>query len=161
MLAGAIPTASGLARHRSIDVPEVSGALTLIMDRLAALDTATWVHCCAAGAPITLLQRAGAAAVLVDLDRLTPADWDGIGAGLEAGLRLGLGAAPTDRVLSGDEIAERSLRALRGLELAPEISSTTVLTPACGLAGSSVEAGVRTLRSLRTAAGIVGEQLHA
>lgn len=161
VLEGAIPTASGLGRHRVLDLPEVSGALSVIMERLADLETPVWVHCCAPGAPIALLQQAGAAGVLVDLDQLSAADWDTIGAGLEAGLRLGLGALPTDRALSTDEVADRALRSLRALDLAPEITTTTILTPACGLADRSVDDAVRALRTLRTAAAIVEDQLRS
>ena len=160
VMAGAIPTASGWARHRSIDVPEISGTLSVIMDRLSELEVATWVHCCAAGAPISLLHQAGAAGVFVDLDRLAAADWDVLGAGLEDGLRLGLGVVPTDQSLTADQIADRALRALRVLDLPPDITTTTVLTPACGLAGASVDQAVRMLRNLRIAAGIVTEGLQ-
>ena len=161
VLGGGIPTASQLGRHRSVDIPEVSASLSTIMDRLTEIGVATWVHCCAVGSPISLLQQAGAAGVFVDLDRLASADWDILGAGLESGLRLGLGVAPSDQSLTADQIADRALRPLRVLDLPPDITTTTVLTPACGLAGASVDGAVRVLRSLRIAAGIVTEGLYA
>lgn len=165
VLAGAIPTASGLGRHRSIDIPEISAGLSVITDRLAGLDTATWVHCCAADAPIALLRGAGAAAVLVDIDQLSSADRDLAGEAMEQGLRLGLGVAPTadlsslDQVPSPDRLAERALAVLRSMDLGPEITTGTVLTPACGLAGASVDAAVRTCKNLRIAAGIVADEV--
>ena len=49
---------------------------------------------------------------------------------------------------------------IRRLELPPELSTHTVITPACGLAGFSRTAAVNALRTIRTAAGIVGEGLY-
>ena len=97
--------------------------------------------------------------MLVDLDRLAAPDWDAIGPALEDGLCLGLGALPTGRVLTADQVADRVLRSLRALDLAPELTTQTVITPACGLAGVAVEQAVQALRTLRTAAGIVTDQL--
>ena len=159
VLAGAIPTASGFSRHRSVDIPEASGSISAIAEGLGGAGVETWVHCCAAKPPVELLHRAGAAAVLVDLDRLRPADWDVIGPAIEAGLVIGLGVVPSGRAPTADLIADRVVSALRPLDLAPEITTRTVITPACGLAGSSVDAAVQVLRTLRTAADIVTDQL--
>jgi hypothetical protein len=159
VLAGGIKTASGLARHRSIDVPEVSGTLTAMRERLETGGAETWLHCCAPLPPIELLHGAGIVAVLVDAEQLRSAEWDALGPAMEAGLRLGLGILPTGAIRSADELANRTLRLLRPLDLPPEITTRTVLTPACGLGGGTVEHGVRVLRALRTAAGIVTDQL--
>lgn len=160
VLAGTVPTASGFSRHRVIDLPEVSGAVTGIIERLAAAgDVAVVVHCCASGAPVELLFRAGVRGVSLDLDLLTTPEWDAIGAGMSEGLWLGLGALPTGRALSPDQIAARVLRPLRTLGLEPDVSSRLVLTPSCGLASASQDQAVRAIRSLRTAADIVTDQL--
>ncbi len=74
---------------------------------------------------------------------------------------LGAGASPTDRAASPDEVAARVLRPLRALGLEPEVSSRTVITPACGLAGLRPDAAVRALRTVRTAAEIVTDQIAA
>jgi methionine synthase II (cobalamin-independent) len=158
VMTGAVPTASGFSRHRVVDLPELSGAVEHVVDRLAG--TPVVVHCCAAGLPVDLLRRAGVAGVSLDLDQLVRADWDALGAGLEQGLDLWLGALPTDRVLGADEVARRTLAALRALGLDPGLlTSRLVLTPACGLAGAAVGGAVEALRTVRTAAGIVTEQL--
>lgn len=160
VLAGGVPTASGFSRHRVVDLPEVSGAISGIVERMAATsETPVAVHCCAAGVPVELLRRAGVRAVSLDLGLLTTKDWDAIGAGMSEGMWLGLGALPTDAKLSADQIARRVLGQVRTLGLDPEVSSRLVLTPSCGLASSSSAAAVRALRSLRTVAGIVTEQL--
>jgi hypothetical protein len=157
-MTGGVPTASGFSRHRVVDLPELSGAVEHVVSRLAG--TPVVVHCCAAGAPVELLRGAGVAGVSLDLDQLVPADWDALGNGFEQGLDLWLGALPTDRSLSADEVARRALDPLRQLGLEPGLlTSRLVLTPACGLAGATVGGAVASLRAVRTAAGIITEQL--
>lgn len=158
VMTGAVPTASGFSRHRVVDLPELSGAVEQLVSRLAG--TPVVVHCCAAGAPVDLLRRAGVAGVSLDLDQLVLTDWDALGSGMEQGLDLWLGALPTDRALSADEVARRTLRPLRQLGLEPGLlTSRLVLTSTCGLAGSTTGGAVQALRTVRTAAGIVTDQL--
>lgn len=165
VLGGGVPTASGFSRHRVVDIPEVSGGFTQIVDRLAATAEApVVVHCCAADAPIGLLHRAGVRGVSVDLDLMSTKAWDEIGAGMSEGLWLGLGAlpagpAPTSPALTADWVARRVLRPLRGLGLDPELAAQLVLTPSCGLASATGAQAVTAMRTLRTAAGIVTDQL--
>jgi len=157
VLGGAIATASGLLRHRAVEVSEVSGAIIHVVDRLAP--TPVVVHCCAAGVPVELLRPAGVTGVLVDIDRLSSADWDEVGASLEAGVWIGMGALPTDQALSPDQVARRVLLPLRDLGLEPPVAARVAITPACGLASSPRGAAVRALQTLRSAARIVDEQL--
>ncbi|WP_375425220.1 hypothetical protein [uncultured Friedmanniella sp.] len=158
VLAGSVPTASGFSRHRVVDLPEASGAYRQLVDRLGSVPLA--VHCCAAGTPVALLHQAGVRALALDLDQLTTGDWDVLGAALEAGLVLGLGALPTDRAWSADQVAQRALVPLRALGLDPALlTGRLVLTPACGLAGQTAAAAVQSLRTVRQAAAILTEQL--
>jgi methionine synthase II (cobalamin-independent) len=158
VLAGSIPNASGLLRHRAIEANEVSGAMAYTVHRLAPTPVA--VHCCAAGPPIELLRFAGVSGVLLDIDQLTDAEWDVAGASLEAGLWIGMGALPTDRMLTPDQLARRVLGRLRDLNLEPiQLAERTVISPACGLASATRDGAVQALRALRTAAQIVTEQL--
>ena len=160
VLAGSVPTASGFSRHRSVEVPEVSAALSQLVERLRATGGSdVLVHCCAADPPIELFYDAGSRGVLVDLDRLGRTEWDAIGAALEAGREVGLGAWPTDRTLTADEVARRVLSALRDLGMDPSRSSQLISTPACGLASATQAEAVGALRALRTAADIVIDQL--
>jgi len=163
VLAGAVPTASGFSRHRTVDRPEVAAAVAGVVQRLAAggLDVPVAVHSCAAGVPISLLHAAGVRAVSVDLDQLTAADVDALGTAMEGGLWLGAGALPADRLLPPQEVAARVLRPLRALGVEPSVSSRTVVTPACGLAGRTPAAAVAALRTVRQAAEIATEQLAA
>jgi methionine synthase II (cobalamin-independent) len=160
VLAGSIATASGLSRHSAIEVSEVSGAISHTVHRLAPTPIA--VHCCAIAPPIELIRSAGVSGVLVDVDKLSGADWDAVGPSLEAGLWVGLGALPTDGALGPDQLSRRVLRRLRDLNLDPELlAAQIVITPACGLASATRDGAVRALRTLRTAAQIVTEQLAA
>jgi methionine synthase II (cobalamin-independent) len=157
VLGGTLATASGLSRHRPIEPSEASGGLRYVVERLSP--TPVVVHCCAAGPPVELLGTAGIAGVLVDIDQLSGADWDAVGASLEAGVWIGMGALPTDHRLGPDEVARRVLGPLRDLGLDPSVAARIVITPACGLASASRAGAVRALRTLRFAADIVTEQL--
>lgn len=162
VLAGGIATASGLSRHRAIDVPEVSTAYTRLVERLGK--TPVIVHSCAPELPIGLLAKAGAAGVAVDLGLLGTRDWDALGAAMEQGLWLFAGALPTADPAAvqpnPDQVAAATLGPIRRLGLAPEISAHTVITPACGLAGFSRAGGLRALRTMRSAASIVAEGIY-
>jgi len=48
---------------------------------------------------------------------------------------------------------------LRDLGLEPPVAARIVITPACGLASTSRDDAIRALRTLRSAAKIVTEQL--
>jgi methionine synthase II (cobalamin-independent) len=162
VIAGAIANASGLGRHRAVEPNEVSGVIIQTRERLAPTPVA--VHCCAADPPIELLRLAGVTGVLVDIDQLSSADWDAVGASLEAGAWIGLGALPTDRTsafrqLGPDQVARRVLGPLHDLGLEPPVAARIVITPACGLASATRDGAIRALRTVRSAAQIVTEQL--
>jgi methionine synthase II (cobalamin-independent) len=75
-----------------------------------------------------------------------------------------MGALPTDRTptsdqLSPDQVARRVLGPLRDLGLEPPVAASIMITPACGLASATREGAVAALRTLRSAAQIVTEQL--
>jgi methionine synthase II (cobalamin-independent) len=159
VLAGSVSTASGFSRHRSVEVPEVSTALSQLVERLRIMESGVVVHCCAADPPVDLLRGAGTRGGLFDLDQLGRSEWDAIGPALEAGWELGLGAAPTHRALTPDQLARRVLPALRDLGVEPAQSDQLILTPACGLASVTRAEALGILRALRSAADIVTEQL--
>ena len=75
-------------------------------------------------------------------------------------MEVGLGARPTDRALTADQLARRVLPALRDLAWIRTRIGQLLLTPACGLASATLTRGaVAALRALRSAADIVSEQL--
>jgi methionine synthase II (cobalamin-independent) len=109
---------------------------------------------------LALLQTAGVSGVLLDVDQLDSGTWDSVGAALEAGLEIGLGALPpTGPERTPDQVARRVMTVLRDLGVEPTRSGQLILTPACGLAGATGADAVAALRTVRTAAGIVTEQL--
>jgi methionine synthase II (cobalamin-independent) len=137
VLAGAVPTASGFHRHRSVDPPGAAPALEWVLSAASSAGAETVVHCCASDVPFDLLDRVGAPGLGVDLDRLDAHGYDGFAEALEADRRVFLGVVPTFRpspLPSTTSVVARVERLLDmvGLEPTPGL----VLAPACGLAGA-------------------------
>ncbi len=157
VLAGAVPTASGFHRHRSVDAPKAAPALEWIIEAVRAAGAEPVVHCCAADVPFDLLTRAGAPGLSVDLARLRPEGYDEVAAALEAGRRVLLGVVPSTRPAaepderSVTERVERFLDML-GLEPLPNLG----LSPACGLAGADPAWARRALTLCQAAARNLG-----
>lgn len=157
VLAGRVPTASGLHRHRTVEPREASEALTLVLDAARTAGAVPLVHCCDAEAPVGLLAGAGAAGVSVDLQALHASAYDDLARLLEDGAPVLLGVTPardpeplptpaaSER--SATERAERLLDML-GLEPTPGL----VLTPGCGMAGASSGWARRAVRDCLAAA---------
>ncbi|MXG88190.1 methionine synthase [Nocardioides flavescens] len=156
VLAGTVPTASGYDRHRTVEPPEASQALTWVLEAVVAAGAEPWVHSCAPGTPLDLLRGAGARGLAVDHAQLTARDHDELATALEAGESVVLGVLPgTDPAAVPDDsqVAEGVLRWLDMLGLDPaEVGDQLVLSPACGLAGASPAWAQRALTLLRTAA---------
>ncbi|HET6296662.1 MAG TPA: methionine synthase vitamin-B12 independent [Kribbella sp.] len=158
VLAGAVPTASGWSKHRSVDGPGAVELLNRVVE--AASPARTVVHCCAARPPIEVFTKAGAGGVAVDVSLLTEAAWEQIALAVEAGTTLYAGVVPTTGpVPRPEQAAELLVRRWRELGLDPERLKQVVLTPACGLAGatSAVDAKSR-LDVLRSTAEEVAEK---
>jgi methionine synthase II (cobalamin-independent) len=139
VLAGAVPTASGFHRHRSVDAPGASPALEWVFAAVTESGATPVAHCCAADVPVRLLTGAGAAGVSVDLDVLPVPAYDDLAGLLEEGRPVHLGIVPSTvpaRVPTEGELTERVLRWLDMLGLDPGTAAGLVLTPACGLAGA-------------------------
>jgi methionine synthase II (cobalamin-independent) len=156
VLAGAVPTASGFSRHRTVHPPAASEALEWVFAAIAGAGAVPVAHCCAADVPIGLLRGAGAQGISVDLATLGAAGYDDLGAALDAGDRVLLGVVPaTDppRVPSETQVVERVLRLLDmlGFDL-DEVAGRLVLTPACGLAGATTSYAREALALVRASA---------
>lgn len=155
VLAGRVPTASGLHRHRSVDLPEASGTLESLLGAARDAGATTVVHCCAPDAPVALLAGAGADGVSVDLDVLDVASYDLLAELLEAGRPVHLGVVPgtdPDPWPSESATTDKVLRLLDMLGLEPGATPSLVVTPACGLAGASPAWAREALRLVRTVA---------
>ncbi len=154
VLAGAVPTASGWGKHRSVDGP---GAVELLS--LVTTAAPTVVHCCAARPPIEVFTKAGAGGVAVDLSLLTEPGWEQVAVAAEAGKTLYAGVVPTTGPLPNPErAADPLVRRWRELGLDPELLKKVVMTPGCGLAASpSPSDARRRLELLRRTAEVVAE----
>ncbi|HEX5542435.1 MAG TPA: methionine synthase, partial [Micromonospora sp.] len=118
------------------------------------------VHCCAADVPLELIRSAGAAAVALDLDLVE--HLDPLGEALDAGLGLLAGAAPASPPLNGRapssaHVADRVRQLWRRLGFPDDrLAEQVVVTPACGLAGATLEYA----RAVLTACRDAGRRLH-
>ena len=156
VLAGQVPTASGLHRHRSVDRPEASALLEQVFAAVTAAGAVPVAHCCAADVPVDLLVGAGARGVSVDLAVLGAAAYDDVATLLEKGAPVLLGVVPSaDPATPPGEraLTDRVLRFLDMLGFDPgAVTDTLVVTPACGLAGATPAYARRALRQTRALA---------
>jgi methionine synthase II (cobalamin-independent) len=156
VLAGAVPTASGFGRHRTVHPPEASEVLGWVLGAARDAGAEPWVHCCAPDAPLALARGAGAVGLAVDLSLVGAAGHDVLAEALEAGESVALGVVPgTD---PGSPPAEKDVvgavqRWLELVGLDPEaIVEQLVLSPACGLAGATPAWVRRSISLVRGAA---------
>lgn len=155
VLGGRVPTASGLHRHRSVDLPEASALLEQVLASARDAGATTVVHCCDGDAPVGLLTGAGADGVSVDLAVLEAASYDHLAELLEAGRPVHLGVVPgtdPDPWPAETPTTEKVLRLLDMLGLEPSTVPSLVVTPACGLAGASPAWAREALRLVRAVA---------
>jgi hypothetical protein len=138
VLAGEVPTESGLGAYRVIDAPDAATALRTVVETVGVPVVA---HCCAPAVPLQVFRDSRAAAVALDLSLLK--DLDPLGEAIEAGLGLFAGAAPTrppsdGRALTGKQVAERVTKLWTRLGFpAARLPEQVIVTPACGLAGAT------------------------
>jgi methionine synthase II (cobalamin-independent) len=158
VLAGAIPTASGFSRHRSVDAPEAATALGWVVERVRGESVDPKVrddgvdgddrqtseivlHCCAEDLPWQVLTEVDLDAVSFDLGLLDKTDLDAMGDWLDRGRHAWPGVVPTaepERWPTGADLTRKVLTwwADLGYRETERLPPTTV-TPACGLAGAS------------------------
>jgi methionine synthase II (cobalamin-independent) len=137
VLAGAIPTASGYGRHRSVDLPEASRLLELLATAITDAGARPVVHCCASDVPVGLLAGAGFAAISFDLGLATPGDtW---AAAFDEGIDLWPGAIPSAGPLpTATEVRRRIDHWFGALGFDDAAyGDRTAITPSCGLVGLS------------------------
>jgi hypothetical protein len=135
VLAGRVPTESGLGAYRAVDGPDAAGALRTIVE---AVGVPVVIHSCAPAVPLGVLRDAGAAAVSLDLSLLK--DLDPLGEAIEAGIGLFAGVVPSAGSAPPD--AKRAAERVRTLWQrlgfpAARLAQQVVVTPTCGLAGTS------------------------
>jgi methionine synthase II (cobalamin-independent) len=160
VLAGRVPTASGLRRHRTVEPHGASETLGWVLAAVAAAGAESVVHCCAAEPPVALLLGAGAGAVSLDLDQLGAADLDAVAQAWEDGHGVHLGVVPTrepEAPTDDRQLTERVLRTLDLLGLGPaDVAERLVITPSCGLADAGERWARRAHQLARTVASNLG-----
>jgi hypothetical protein len=164
VLAGAVPTASGLNRVGAVDVSVTRDGLRAVLEATTAFGV---VHCCAPDAPLRLMKDAGAQAVSFDLGQLKRGDEDGLAELAEAGIGLLAGAVATGPGGSGAasaaarQTAERVIELWHRMGIPPAgLADQVVVTPACGLAGLSPAAARAALARCREAARLGPEMIE-
>ena len=139
VLAGRVPTESGLRTLRSVAAPTVAATLREIVE---SVGVPVVIHCCAANPPLRLFRDAGAVAVSVDLGLVGSATQaqDELGDLVDAGLGLFAGVVPTTgaRLPSAATAADAVTGLWRRLGFPPDrAAAQVVVTPTCGLAGAT------------------------
>lgn len=186
VLAGSVPSASGLRAIRPVGDDEAAGVLRQV---ISAAGSPAFVHCDSPHNPFSIEKGSGVAAVSADLSRLGRAAEDQIGEAVEAGLGLFAGAVPVGAPASGGGLpaagAAAAGRAGRGAgqagrpadparlaaqdvaELwrrlgfpAGEATAAVVITPGGGLAGVSPGRAREALARCREAARILPELIE-
>ncbi|MEV6349384.1 methionine synthase [Actinoplanes sp. NPDC051851] len=157
VLAGRVPTESGLGAYKPVDTPDAAARLRTVVEASGA---PVVVHCCAPAVPLQVVRDSGAAAVAFDLSLLK--DLDPVGEAIEAGLGLFVGAAPTLAAAGtrpdSKQIAERVRTLWTRLGFpAARLPRQVVVTPACGLAGSSPAYARKLLKACAEAARRIAE----
>ncbi|WP_433267514.1 methionine synthase [Micromonospora vinacea] len=152
VLAGRVPTESGLGAYRAVESVDAAALLRTVVE---AVGVPTLVHCCAPDVPLELIRSTGAVAVALDLDLVTKLD--PLGEALDAGLGLLAGAAPTRPPSAGGaptsaQIADRVRQVWDRLGFPRrQLAEQVVITPACGLAGATPEYARAVLAACREA----------
>lgn len=152
VLAGHVPTESGLSVYRAVEAVDAATALRTVV---SAVGVPVVVHSCAPDVPLQVVRDSTAAAVSLDMSLVT--DLDPLGETIEAGLGVFAGVVPTRpvsaRPLDAKAIAERMTTLWRqrlGFS-ADLLARQVVLTPACGLAGAAPAYVRSVLTALREA----------
>lgn len=155
VLAGSVPTASGLSRVRAVDAGVATGTIRQL---LAAAGELAVVSCVSPEPPFSVVRKTGASAITLDLNSLRREQEDEIGEVVEAGLGLLLAAIPVGPVVltgpsgrgapggvagaAGPDWPRRTAASVAGLwrriGLPPDrIAGQVVITPSGALAGVS------------------------
>jgi hypothetical protein len=91
VLAGTVPSASGLNRVRTIENDDAESGLRAVLSAVLAPGL---VHCCAASVPLGIIRGAGAHAAGIDLGQLRQGEEEMLAEAVEGGLGIFLGAVP-------------------------------------------------------------------
>jgi methionine synthase II (cobalamin-independent) len=165
VLAGTVPTASGLNRIPAVDPTVAVAALRTVLEAAKAFAI---VHCCAPSIPFHIVRDCGAGGIGFDLSLLRRDEEDGLAETVESGLGILAGVMKTSvkRDLPPGSAAPRDAAAAvielwRRIGLPDRtLAEQVVITPACGLAGESPAGARDALARCREAARILPELIE-
>ncbi len=179
VLAGSLPTASGLRRVPEVDETVVADGLRTVLDTVGAPAV---IHCCAPEIPFNSLTKSSAASVYLkglsfDLSQFRRRDEDAFGEAVESGFGMFIGAVPAmpqasvtavgrlSDAPSPDRLARETATAVIKLWSrlgfpAGTLSEQVVITPACGLAGASEGYARAALERCQAAAKFIPELIE-
>lgn len=157
VLAGALPTPSGLGTVSAVGAPEARDLLARVISvGAAASGQPVIVHCCATRPPVTLFREAGAGAIALDatlLDGAPTALADEIGEAWDAGVAFLLGLVPSLDPASPPTLADIAGPALRLVDRLgfprAMLAQRALPTTTCGLAGATSTWAKRALALVR------------
>jgi methionine synthase II (cobalamin-independent) len=160
VLAGDVPTASGLRRYAAVEPGPAADALATVFGATASYAI---VHCCAAAPPFGIIRRSGAHAIYLDLNLLGRAEEDAFAEAVDAGAGVFAGVIQPmdDQLPAPADLARRVTRLWHRLGLPlPGAAGQVVIAPACGLAGASPERVTSVLAACREAGRILPEMIE-
>ena len=164
VLAGAVPSASGLNRIAEVEGATAAAGLRTILTGAGVFSI---VHCCAPAAPLTVIAAAAAGAVSLDLSLLRRDEEDGLAEVVEAGLGVLAGATgtgtgrPPGRPPAPRDVAQRVRELWHRIGQPPAAATASVvITPSCGLAGTTPAGARQILARCREAARILPELIE-
>lgn len=170
VLAGSVPTASGLRRVAAVDELAAADALRMI-GTSGSVPYA--VHCCARRVPFGVITSSRATAASFDLASLGQDQHDAVGELAEAGVGVMAGAFPAlppagqghQAATPANDAARNAADAIialwRRIGLRPAaLTEQIVVTPACGLAGAGPGRARAVLAQCRAAARMIPELIE-
>lgn len=135
VLTAGVPTASGWGRHRAVQVAEADRSLRMLSDVAHDFGGKAILHSCAATVPVKLVAGAGFDALSFDVSAARQ-DWDEY---FDGGLDMWPGVVSSTRSNLTHSAVVGRLRSLFtswGFEFG-SVGDRLVITPTCGLAGST------------------------
>lgn len=158
VLTGSIPTPSGFGRVRAVPGTEAAALIGVVADAVRAAGCPVLLHCCGPHVPQGLLAGIALDAVSLDVSRPVGGGDDALAAWLDAGRLLLAGVVPTSGPVPDDAAVAAQVRTLAGrLGFGGSAGlRQLVVTPACGLSGSTSDQA----RTVVTTASRAGERLQ-
>jgi methionine synthase II (cobalamin-independent) len=134
---------TGVTSMTPVHPVDESVATDLLNECVMTVGGEVVLHSCASGLPWKMLQRSTVHALSVDVSTLTAADLDGVGELVESGRTVMLGVVPSTAPgarPSAEEIAKAAVALTDRLGFPRSVLRERIgITPACGLAGATLQ----------------------